>query len=60
MNKFKRDKFSRASTERDIIENYDSPLEYCDGCFIAFGSQEKRIYKSEKKFHLDCETRAEF
>lgn len=36
------------------MKNDDAPLEYCDACFIAFGSQEKRIFKGRKKFHLDC------
>ena len=60
MNKLDTEKFSRPSIEREIIENYDGPLEYCDGCFIALGSQEKRIYIGGKKFHLDCEKRATF
>ncbi len=57
MNKLETDKFSRASTEREMIEDYDGPLEYCDGCFIALGSQEKRIYKGRKKFHMHCVAR---
>ena len=57
MNKLETDKFSRASTEREIVENYDGPLEYCDFCFIALGSQEKRIYKRKKKYHMDCEAK---
>ena len=60
MNKLETDRFSRASTERERIENYDGLLEYCDRCFIALGSQEKRIYKGRKKFHVDCETRPKF
>ncbi|NOR15678.1 MAG: hypothetical protein GQ544_08240 [Candidatus Aminicenantes bacterium] len=60
MNKLETDKFSRASTEREMIENYDGPLEYCDRCFIALGSQEKRIYQGRKKFHLDCRARVKF
>jgi hypothetical protein len=57
MNKLETDKFARASTEREMIEDYDGPLEYCDGCFIALGSQEKRIYKGRKKFHMHCVAR---
>ena len=60
MNKLEIDRFSRASTEREIIENYDGPLEYCDRCFIALGSQEKRVFKHKKTFHLDCEAKANF
>jgi len=41
------------------MKNDDAPLEYCDACFIAFGSQEKRIFKGRKKFHLDCKGRGE-
>lgn len=54
MNKFETVKFSKKSSENKIMKNNDAPLEYCDACFIAFGSQEKRIFKGQKKFHLDC------
>jgi len=33
-------------------------LEYCDVCFIAFGSQEPRLRKADKVFHRDCAPRA--
>ena len=32
-------------------------LEYCNVCFIAFGSQERRIYKNRKAVHEDCAKR---
>jgi hypothetical protein len=54
MNKLETVKFSKESSENKIKKNNDVPLEYCDACFIAFGSQEKRIFKGQKKFHLDC------
>jgi hypothetical protein len=54
MNKLETVKLSKESSENKIVKNDDSPLEYCDSCFIAFGSQEKRIFKGRKKFHLDC------
>jgi len=60
MNKLEKVKFSNAELEREIIKNSDDLLEYCSVCFIAFGSQEKRIYKGRKKFHLDCEARSKF
>ena len=60
MNKLETVKFSNASSENEVVKNYEIPLEYCDVCFIALGSQEKRIYKGRKKFHLDCEARAKF
>ena len=52
--------FSNAELEQEIVKNSDDLLEYCDVCFIAFGSQEKRIYKRQKKFHLDCKARTKF
>jgi len=55
MNNFKRDKFSNAPSEKEIIKNYDIPFQYCDVCFIALGSQEKRIFMDGKVVHLDCE-----
>lgn len=60
MNEFETEKFSNELLEKEIIKNSDDHLEYCDVCFIALGSQERRIYKRQKKFHLDCMTRAKF
>ena len=54
MNNFKRDKFSNAPSEKEIIKNYDISSQYCDVCFIAFGSQEKRVFMDGKVAHLDC------
>ena len=54
MNKLETVKFSKESTENKTTKNDDAPPEYCDACFIAFGSQEKRILKDQKKFHPDC------
>ena len=28
--------------------------EYCDFCFISFGSAERRKYQEGKVYHLDC------
>lgn len=60
MNKLETVKFSNESSKKEMIKNSDDILEYCNVCFIAFGSQERRIYKHQKKFHLDCEARAKF
>jgi len=60
MNKLETVKFSKESSEKKIMKNNDAPLEYCDACFIAFGSQEKRIFKGRKKLHLECAARAKF
>jgi hypothetical protein len=57
MNKLETVKSSKESSENRIVKTDDAPLEYCDACFIAFGSQEKRIFKGQKKFHLDCRGR---
>jgi hypothetical protein len=54
MNKIKRDEFSNGSEENGIRKNIDVSLDYCDVCFIAFGSQEKRIYMGKNVVHLDC------
>ncbi|MGB2906252.1 MAG: hypothetical protein WBB73_04075 [Candidatus Aminicenantaceae bacterium] len=60
MKELETDNLSNAEFEREIINNSEDLLEYCDVCFIALGSQEKRIYKRQKAFHLDCEARAKF
>jgi len=60
MNEFETEELSNVSSEDKIVKNGDVPLEYCDVCFIALGSEEKRIYKGQKKFHPDCEAKAKF
>ena len=54
MKKLETVEFSNESSEKEIIENSDDFLEYCDVCFIALGSQEKRIYRDNNVAHLDC------
>ena len=58
MNEFKRDEFSNGLEESGIRKNSDAPLDYCDKCFIAFGSQEKRIYLGKNVVHPDCTNEA--
>jgi hypothetical protein len=54
MNEFERDEYSNDSEENRIRKISEGPLDYCDVCFIAFGSQEKRIYMGENVVHPDC------
>lgn len=58
MNEIKRDELSNGSEKNGIRKNSDGPLDYCDVCFIAFGSQEKRIYMGENIVHPDCANKA--
>ena len=43
MNKSEPEKFLNVEFEREIIKNRKDILEYCDVCFIAFGSHEKSL-----------------
>jgi hypothetical protein len=54
MNEFETADFSNESSEKEILKNSADYLEYCDVCFIALGSQEKRIYMDKNVAHLDC------
>ncbi len=54
MNKSEPEKFLNVELEREIIKNRKDILEFCDVCFIAFGSHEKRIYIGNNVSHLDC------
>lgn len=54
MTKSEPEKFSNVELEREIIKNSKDIIEYCDVCFIAFGSHEKRIYTGKNVAHLDC------
>jgi len=55
MNRFNSPKFSHASSKKEIDKSREGSLEYCDICFIAFGSQERRVIKGRMKIHPDCE-----
>ena len=59
MNKFEGDKFSNGLEGNGIRRNSDDLLDYCDVCFIAFGSQEKRIRMGGNVVHPDCANKAE-
>jgi hypothetical protein len=37
-----------------MADEEDISFDYCDVCFLAFGSQEPRLRKNEKTIHLDC------
>jgi hypothetical protein len=41
-------------TEEPQNENKTEPVEYCEVCFLSFGSQEPRIKKNDKTVHIDC------
>ena len=54
MNKLGTSKFSNTELKRETIKNSADLLEYCKFCFIALGSQEKRIYINKNVAHPDC------
>ncbi len=58
MNEFERNEYSNDSDEKGIRKISDGPVDYCDVCFIAFGSQEKRICLGENVVHPDCANKA--
>ncbi len=58
MNEFESDRSSKKSSDNNEIKGDQAFLEYCEVCFIAFGSQEPRIYKKSKVVHEDCAKRA--
>jgi len=54
MNKLETVKFSNEPSKKEMIKKSNDLIEYCNVCFIAFGSQEKRTYRAKKPIHLDC------
>lgn len=54
MNKLESVKFSNVELEQEVVKGREGILDYCEVCFIALGSQEDRIFKGNKAFHLDC------
>jgi hypothetical protein len=58
MNGFKKDRFPNDGSEFAMRTKIDVPLDYCSVCFIAFGSQERRIYVNQNVVHIDCANKA--
>jgi len=58
MKEFERDEFSEELEGIMSRKEADGPLDYCDVCFIAFGSQEKRVFLGENVVHPDCALKA--
>lgn len=54
MSKSEKGEFSDELPVYESRKMGDSPLTYCEVCFIAFGSQEKRIHFDGKAVHPDC------
>jgi hypothetical protein len=54
MNKVEKGEFSDELLVNESRKKGDAPPTYCDVCFIAFGSQEKRIHFDGKAVHSDC------
>lgn len=54
MKKAKSKKYSNKKTEKNVLEDYPPPLEFCEVCFIALGSQEQRVFKDSKVAHIEC------
>ena len=54
MNKLGTWDYSNELADNEVIKNNEGSLEYCDLCFIALGSQEKRAYIEKKAVHPDC------
>jgi hypothetical protein len=54
MKEFEKGELSMESEENRTNKNIDGLLDYCDVCFIAFGSQEKRVILGEEVAHPDC------
>lgn len=58
MNKLKEDRFSNGVSEIEMKTTVNAPLDYCSVCFIAFGSQERRITVNKDVVHIDCANKA--
>lgn len=58
MNEYETEELSNESPDNEIGENRNGLPEYCDVCFIALGSEEKRIHKGRYKYHPDCAAKA--
>ena len=58
MKEFNKVRYPNDASENAIRTKIDALLDYCNVCFIAFGSQEKRIYVDKNVVHLDCANKA--
>ena len=54
MKKAKSGKNLNKKSKNIVFEDDHPSLEFCEVCFIAFGSQEQRIFKDRKVTHVEC------
>ena len=60
MNELEKGDLSIRLSEEKSNKNGEVPKAYCDVCFIAFGSQEKRVYLNNSVVHPDCVNKINF
>jgi hypothetical protein len=60
MNELEKGDVSTRFSEEISSKNGEVPKTYCDVCFIAFGSQEKRVYLNDSVVHPDCVNKINF
>lgn len=54
MKKAKSGKNLNKKSKNIVFEDDHPSLEFCEVCFIAFGSQEQRVFKDRKVTHVEC------
>jgi len=54
MNELEKGDVSISLAEEKSNKNGEAAKAYCEVCFIAFGSQEKRVYLNNSVAHPDC------
>ncbi|OGL42781.1 MAG: hypothetical protein A2161_04265 [Candidatus Schekmanbacteria bacterium RBG_13_48_7] len=59
MSEYKTDTIKENTVEKNQLTVTQADPEYCEFCFLSFGSQEKRIHKNGKIVHERCATRLE-
>ena len=60
MNELEKGDLSIRVSENESDKNGEAAKAYCDVCFIAFGSHEKRVYLNNSVAHPDCVNKINF
>ena len=59
MRELKMDKSKSKEEGSDLSSATQGAVEYCESCFLAFGSQEQRVNVKGKTVHENCAQRLE-
>lgn len=54
MKNFNSNKNSNEESDNNVFKDLSTSKEFCEVCFISFGSQEQRVFMDSKVAHIEC------